>query len=446
MMSNRVEAGILEDKWEAVEDPDSVQTPASVYKQLQSEGYSVHYHRLPLTDGSTPDVMDVDRIFDAMKEQGMKASVVFNCQNGAGRTTVGMIIASLMLHGFQTTGFVSEFGARTLRKESPVSSAPIDDVTWQACSKGRYLGVRRLTRLLEKGFHAKALVDQIIDSCDLMVNLRMAIGCYRTGMLHKLPEILSRHSTFRRAVGYLHRYCFLIIVAAYLTQILDPEMPFSSWVRSRKDLIMALETIKMSPSDALGVLLPKQPSRSDSWSSMEDMVSEEQEKDILQSRRYNVLTSKSILKGNRSLHHSLPDLKKVQSKSIYTIGDPSVKTIRSILEKLHQDHPVVYIIDIREELIVYINGKPYIRRDLERPVSSLYQAGIAVEDLEKMEETLRVNTCQEVESQHGKVLLHEELITPQSHQSISKTFKKSILDMRLRSRTCAFARGHYSVP
>eukprot|EP00210_Caulerpa_lentillifera_P000523 g506.t1 len=415
--SSGIEAGVLADKWELVENEFSVQTPAAVYKQLQSEGYSVHYYRLPLTDGSTPDILDVDRIFHSMKDQGMKASVVFNCQNGAGRTTVGMVIASLVLQGFQIAPFSSQFTPEKLRRISPVQTAPEDDVTWQACAEGRYLGVRRLTRLLEQGFLSKSLLDQFIDCCDLMVNLRTAIGYYRTGMVHQLPEILSRHSTFRRAVGYLHRYCFLIIVAAYLTQSLDPALPFSHWVQSKKELTVALDTVKSSPSDALSVLVPKQLSRSDSWSSMADMVSLENEVSILQSRQYSLLTSKCILKGNRCLHQSSSDLKQVQSRSIYTIGDPSVKTLRSILQKLRDNHSNIYIIDLREELIVYINGKPYTRRDLERPVSSLYQVGVAVEDLERMEETLRRNTCQEVERHHGKVLIHEELILQDSNQS-----------------------------
>ena len=48
--------GILEDKWETVDSESSVQTPASIYAMLQREGYTVDYHRLPLTDGTTPDV------------------------------------------------------------------------------------------------------------------------------------------------------------------------------------------------------------------------------------------------------------------------------------------------------------------------------------------------------------------------------------------------------
>ena len=36
----------------------------------------------------------------------------------------------------------------------------------------------------------------------------------------------------------------------------------------------------------------------------------------------------------------------------------------------------VVVSDVREELVVYINGKPYIRRELEMPSAALHHAGI----------------------------------------------------------------------
>ena len=49
------EYGILDDGWEKIDGVCSVQTPADVYDSLREEGFAVEYHRIPLTDGRTPD-------------------------------------------------------------------------------------------------------------------------------------------------------------------------------------------------------------------------------------------------------------------------------------------------------------------------------------------------------------------------------------------------------
>ena len=44
---------------------------------------------------------------------------------------------------------------------------------------GEYVGVRRFTRILERGPEAKSDLDKVIDRCGSLVNLRTAIMRYR---------------------------------------------------------------------------------------------------------------------------------------------------------------------------------------------------------------------------------------------------------------------------
>lgn len=37
----------------------------------------------------------------------------------------------------------------------------------------------------------------------------------------------------------------------------------------------------------------------------------------------------------------------------------------------------VVFTDLREELVVYVNGRPYLRRELEMPSAALHHAGIS---------------------------------------------------------------------
>lgn len=68
----------------------------------------------------------------------------------------------------------------------------------------------------------------------------------------------------------------------------------------------------------------------------------------------------------------------------------------------------VVLTDIREELYVYVNGQPCVRRDLKRPLSFLCNAGITVANLEKMESLLKQDIIDESKQWNNCILLHKE--------------------------------------
>ena len=49
---------------------------------------------------------------------------------------------------------------------------------------GEYVAVRRFTRILERGADAKARVDEVVDACGVLINLRTAIMRYRKPRSH----------------------------------------------------------------------------------------------------------------------------------------------------------------------------------------------------------------------------------------------------------------------
>jgi len=75
---------------------EDVQTPKEVYEALAAQGYRVQYHRVPITDGSSPREAIFDQFYQAIWLTKQLDPIVFNCQMGAGRTTMGMVIACLV--------------------------------------------------------------------------------------------------------------------------------------------------------------------------------------------------------------------------------------------------------------------------------------------------------------------------------------------------------------
>eukprot|EP00983_Pelagomonas_calceolata_P043311 1138848-Pelagomonas_calceolata.AAC.21 len=78
---------------------------------------------------------------------------------------------------------------------------------------------------------------------------------------------------------------------------------------------------------------------------------------------------------------SAPDLRRVEvdRHSILSCGGVTLQGLRDLLAHLGagpQGSNHVVMTDLREELVVYINGVPYTRRELEMPVAALHHAGV----------------------------------------------------------------------
>lgn len=73
-------------------------------------------------------------------------------------------------------------------------------------------------------------------------------------------------------------------------------------------------------------------------------------------------------------------------------GNPSVVGMRAILNDVgaFPGGPChLLLLDLREESILYVNGKPYIQRSSEAPTSSWHHAGVKGGHLEGLEKLLK---------------------------------------------------------
>ncbi|KAL6757552.1 inositol hexakisphosphate-domain-containing protein [Haematococcus lacustris] len=460
--------GELYDTWEEIDHPDAVATPAEVYSGLTRQGFAVKYVRIPVTDGTAPTLADFDSVIAAIMDFGLQNPVVFNCQMGIGRTTTGMVIASL-IHMY-TEGALQT--ARTLPQQ-------LDDISWEdvsqlhgylaagmsprsdneehdddhhdaedeklvrvwdlepeeaaeqkALAAGGYVGVRRVVRLLEEGEDAKRTLDAVVDSASDLLNLRVSIMKYRkprSSYKFLRPELQQRGAAFKKGSAYLERYCLLLVFAYYLEHVGPEAVPFSAWVDSRPDLQAALNSLHLNPGAALAPLpLPKQPVVLADGE--EGDLLRDQDK-VLSKRKGRLLNKRTILKSylfyeddpaltavqqkKKPKVPEAPDLKKAQEGlPIYSVGSLTASGLRAVMRWMGAaaggpSH--VCISDIREELVVYVNGTPYTRRELEMPAAALHHAGIHASQLEEQEALMKEDVQDEVASFSGRILLHKEL-------------------------------------
>ncbi len=216
---------------------DAVQTCDQTYSYALSGDAFVTHMRVPITDEQSPEPEDFDTIIRTLDSfpSAEKPLVIFNCQQGRGRTTTGTVIASLW-HAFRqgtalpsTTTSPSDKQLLSAKSSSdskipaaattqPGTAASTSAAT-NSHAHGWFPAIRQLVAVLSQGRALKKLVDAIIDQCSVMVHLRTCID----ETLHKLrPDVRVLLSESRakelkeKGLWAMQRYFMLLSCAAYL--------------------------------------------------------------------------------------------------------------------------------------------------------------------------------------------------------------------------------------
>jgi hypothetical protein len=194
------------------------------------------YTRVPITDEKAPKDSDFEQLIQRLWNVPPDAALVFNCQMGRGRTTTGMVIATLVTlrrlgafhtaaplagqlqqqqwpqqqvangHGayplaaanggtygsqmqqsvpawFATSKAARGSGAGGIGSAGSLSSPTAVSTprgTDQKLKAGMYGVVRSLLRVLERGVAGKAILDTCLDACNAM-QVRGALLMQRSG-------------------------------------------------------------------------------------------------------------------------------------------------------------------------------------------------------------------------------------------------------------------------
>jgi hypothetical protein len=75
---------------------ESVRTPKEVFADLQERGFSVEYHRIPVSHEQSPTDPYIDEYFRILSAAPADWPIVFSCGMGIGRTTYAMVIGLLI--------------------------------------------------------------------------------------------------------------------------------------------------------------------------------------------------------------------------------------------------------------------------------------------------------------------------------------------------------------
>jgi len=233
--------------------PETTLSVAETYAHLNTQSpVPIKYYRLPIADESAPGAHILTDLVDILGPIALSdtptSAVVFNCQMGRGRTTTGMVCATILHKAAK--GWALPDGSPT--------ALPSADDDGRDLAKGEFKGIMRLLVLLgeivkkapavpllkrrssvrakpiDRGVECKLLADESIVDCGEVQNLTSAILQCVDSIATADPNS-NRPPAFwqRRAINYLERYAFIIIFAAYCLIEADNEFrtPFSAWLR-----------------------------------------------------------------------------------------------------------------------------------------------------------------------------------------------------------------------
>ena len=138
------------------------------------------------------------------------------------------------------------------------------------------------------------------------------------------------------------------------------------------------------------------------------------------SRRYgSVLGRQTVLKDDHfpgcqnmkltPLIDGAPNFRQMAGTPVYGVAIPTVTGLRNVLDAIGGKTRRVLWHSLREEPLVYVNGTPFVLREIEKPFSNLELTGITRERVEQMEARLREDVLHEAQQYGGSVLVSKEL-------------------------------------
>ena len=150
---------------------------------------------------------------------------------GSGRSTMGMVICMQILYWIHC---VTNQKISSQENLSPVHM--------------QYPVIHSLLRVIRNGLECKAIVDDCIDKCAQIMNLRVAIDNWRS-QAEQATEDNVRRRAVQKGIQYLKRYFMLICFQAYLDQTrpdqgLSEIETFSAWLRRHAEIVRMLDDLE----------------------------------------------------------------------------------------------------------------------------------------------------------------------------------------------------------
>ena len=351
-------------------------------------------------------------------------------------------------------GLASKMSPRSAIEWALARSSSLSNL--KAAISGNYQIITGLSSVLDKGADCKKLLDEVINRCDSLLNIREVI------LMHRVSYSNTDDPAFlEKALNCLERYFFLLAFTAYCNESFtqSPDAPlhqnFSEWLQNRPEIWSSLEHLRRKgprltvfrPVDDLTVL-----GAPDSG--------EAAYKNVVRARTGTVLGAYLILKADRwsqeihseSTVDGADNYRQIPGLPMHGVAQPTLAGIHNVLDRIDEeqtsDSDTVCWINRREEPLIYINGVPYVLRDEAFTLRNIKSySGITSHRLELIEQRLKEDVLNEIARHNGRILVHTEVsegvVVPQWEEVSSENVLTLREAMSLANNDTSRQKLHY---
>jgi predicted nucleic acid-binding protein len=381
--------GLVEPNWESINET-SVQTSIDVFNEIKKEFKNVSYFRVTTTPEKSFSIDTFDELFDCLKKIENQGNVIFNCQLGRSRSTMGMVICCLIQSKLQKNEKLLE--KVNLYNETDLTSIYL---------KGEYSVIQNLVILLFSGKKSKSQVDSAIDQCSHIFNYRESIFEFKNN--GDKSRIEEKSIYYDLGLKHLEFYSNLIAFNEYLDVFYNKKeiISFLNWLKEVPEVYSLLKLISVSNESILEA------------SEINHQLGLKYT-DIVKERKGKVLGNNMILKFDHFIDQidsfstikGCPNFRKIKSEvSLFASSTPNTSSFDGIFQNLK--HKKVVFINLRQEPHIYINGEVYCLRSAQSSFENIYFSGVKMKKVEKLEKMLKEDI--ELESKElKKILVHDE--------------------------------------
>ncbi|PPQ89339.1 hypothetical protein CVT25_003176 [Psilocybe cyanescens] len=427
--------------WEEVLPENVVVLKDVMSSRRDGKHISLQYTRIPITAEKPPDYSDLKDLIDVMVRASPNTPIVVNCQLGRGRSTLASIILLLIREWLQVHLPMTPMSPRNNKRSLSMSMTLMDPV--KAPNRRSYQVINNLLRVIRKGPAVKNAVDEAIDRCSAVYNLRDAIDDARIRAEEVTDEKQKRIHT-SKGLHNLRRYFELIVFQSYL-QSTEPDTMQSfenveTYVKNRpviktfeKELleegINALKPLERAdtkagvadPDEVTNVVVNRSGSilsastiiKSDFFSNLQKMTLPERIEGAPNFRRVPMsLRPTSSSSGSSSPLDGTEFMVEESGKMVCGSGMPTVGGLKRALERVDAGpggSNMVYWTSLREEPVIYIAGRPHVLRLVNRPLENVEATGVTTAMVEGMEQSFKKDILRELRKGEGRILLHDEV-------------------------------------
>lgn len=278
--------------------------------------------------------------------------------------------------------------------------------------KFEYLPILDLLRLIPNGQILRKQVDFAIELYSSTFNLREKMEALQDSANRTEVDIKIHN---RKIVSTISRYLFLILYNSYIHSmenlLTPPTQTFDEYYRAHTEFKTIQDSLRAQPQ-TIFKLKPQNPT-------------------VIESRSGNVLTHGTLLKSDhfpgcqrKSMLPAIngaPNYRQISDTRCYGTAIPTSEGIVNVLKYLGcvgdqnaannsstTSLASAVWVSLREEPVVYINGRPFVLRKQGAPMNNIIYTGINYARVEQMELRLKSDVLDESRKYGGKILLHDE--------------------------------------